>query len=102
MLAATLRLNRQADGIEFWRGRFDVSVDDTSVGSLEREDTIETPVEPGHHTLRLRMGRYSSQPASFDVADGEVVTFRCHGVRAWPNFVASLIAPDLAISLRPE
>ena len=101
-MTATLRLIRQAGGMEFWRGRFDVWVDDASVGSLEREDTIETPVEPGHHTLRLRMGRYSSQPQSFDAADGEVVSFRCHSVRAWPNFVASLIAPDLAISLRPE
>ena len=101
-MPVTLRLTRQAGGMEFWRGRFDVCVDDTSVGSLEREDTIETPVEPGHHTLRLRMGRYSSQPESFDAADGEVVSFRCHGVRVWPTFVASLIAPDLAIALRPE
>ena len=101
-MAATLRLTRQAGGIELWRGRFDVTVDGASVGSLERQDTIETPLEPGPHTLRLRMGRYSSQPESFDAADGEVVSFRCHGAQVWPKFVASLIAPDLAISLQPE
>jgi hypothetical protein len=101
-LAATLRLTRQAGGIELWRGRFDVTVDGSSVGTLERQNTIETPIDPGHHTLLLRMGRYSSQPRPFDAADGEVVSFRCHGAEVWPRLVASLIAPDLAISLSRE
>ncbi len=64
-MAATLRLTRRAGGIELWRGQFDVTVDGSSVGTLERQDTIETPVEPGHHTLQLRMGRYSSPPAGW-------------------------------------
>jgi hypothetical protein len=45
-VAATLRLIRKARGIELWRGRFDVTVDGTSVGTLDRQDTIETPVAP--------------------------------------------------------
>jgi hypothetical protein len=98
-LTATLRLTRQAAGIELWRRRFDVSVDDTNIGSLERNDTIETALEPGHHTLLARAGRYSSQPRSFDAADGDIVVFRCHGAEVWPRFVASLVKPDLAISL---
>jgi hypothetical protein len=101
-LAGTLKLSRRAAGIELWRGRFDVSVDGTNVGSLERNDTIETPVEPGQHTLLIRGGRYSSRPQSFDAADGEVVNFRCHGAEVWPRFVASLVKPDLAISLTRE
>jgi hypothetical protein len=98
-LAATLKLTRQAAGIELWRSRFDISVDGTNVGSLARNDTIETPLEPGHHTLLVRAGRYSSRPRSFDAADGDVVSFRCHGAEVWPRFVASLVKPDLAISL---
>jgi hypothetical protein len=101
-LAATLRLTRKAAGIELWRGRFDVTVDGSSVGTLERQDTIETPVGPGPHTLILRMGRYSSQPHPFTAADDELITFRCHGAEGWPQLVASLIAPDLAIFIRPE
>jgi hypothetical protein len=100
-MTATLKLTRQAAGIELWRGRFDVSVDDKNVGSLNRDDMIQTPVEPGHHTLLVRAGRYSSRPHSFDAADGEVVNFRCHGAQIWPRFVASLVKPDLAISLKP-
>ena len=101
-MAATLRLIRQALGIELWRGRFDVTVDGGSVGTLDRRDTLETPVDPGPHTLLLRMGRYSSQPQTFDAAEGETVTYRCHGVEVWPRLVASLIAPDLAISLKRD
>lgn len=46
--------------------------------------------------IELRRGR-------FDVTvDGETASFRCHGAMVWPRFVASLVKPDLAISLRRE
>jgi hypothetical protein len=101
-LAATLRLTRKPAGIELWRGPFDVTVDGSSVGTLERQDTIETPLDPGPHTILLRMGRYSSQPRTFTAADGDLIAFRCHGAEGWPQLIASLIAPDLAIFIRPE
>jgi hypothetical protein len=102
-VSATIRLMRGASfGIELWRGRFEVNVDEARVGSLESKETIEAPVDPGHHTLRVQRGRYSSPTRDFDVADGETVTFRCHGANLWPVFVASLVIPSLAISLRRE
>jgi len=102
-VAATLRLTRNARGIELRRGRFDVTVDGTSVGTLDRQGTIETPIDPGPHTLLLRMGRrYSSQPYSFTATDGETIALHCHGAAGWPQLIASLIAPDLAIFIRPD
>ena len=56
-MPATLRLMREGFGIELRRGRFEISVDDRSIGSLDYRDTVEAPVEPGHHTLRIRAGR---------------------------------------------
>jgi hypothetical protein len=85
--------------MELRRGQFEISVDGRNIGSLSYGDTVQAQVEPGHHTLRIRAGRYSSQDRSFDVADGEVVSFRCHGAMVWPRWVASLVKPDLAISL---
>jgi hypothetical protein len=99
---ATLKLKRHCSGIELRRGRFEVSVDRASVGSIENDDTIEIPLTPGHHTLQIRAGRYSSQDHSFDVADGEVVNFRCHGAMIWPTYVASIVKPNMAISLKQE
>ena len=101
-MSVTLQADTEGTGIELRRGRFEISVDDQAVGSLDRHDTVEIPIEPGHHTVRVHAGRYSSQERSFDVADGGVVNFRVHGAMMWPRYVASIVKPDLAISLRPE
>jgi hypothetical protein len=101
-MSATLRMTREGAGIELRRGRFEIVADGQSVGSLERHETVETLLEPGHHTLRVRAGRYSSHDHSFDVADGETVYFRCHGTMIWPRYVASIVKPDLAIALKQE
>ena len=56
----------------------------------------------GPHTLRIKARRYSSRDCSFDVRDGDSLTFRCHGAMVWPRFVASMVKPDLAIALKRE
>ena len=101
-MSATLRVTREGTGIELRRGRFEIQLDGSSVGSITRHETVVSPVEPGHHILRIRRGRYSSRDRSFDVADGEVIRFRCHGAMVWPRYVASIVAPDLGISLKRE
>ncbi len=73
-----------------------------SAGSIADHETVETPVEAGHHSVLIRKGRYSSRNRSFDVADGDVVRFRCHGARIWPTWVASFVVPNIAISLRRQ
>jgi hypothetical protein len=106
IVSATLRLSREVSYIlfgrpfELRRGRFEITLDGTDVGSLENHETIDTPLKPGHHTLRIRKGRYSSRDQSFDAAEGEVVNFNCHGAAIWPTYVASFVKPDVAISLR--
>jgi hypothetical protein len=102
-MSATLRLTREVSfGIELRRGRFEISLDGDSIGSIDKDETVEAPVEPGRHTLRVRHGRYSSRDLSFDVSDGEVAAFRCHGAQVWPIYVASVILPNLAIALKRE
>lgn len=78
-MTATLRLTRQGNGIELRRGTFEVEVDDASVASIEWHATVEVPVEPGRHGLRVRKGRYASRSRSFEAEDGELIRFRCHG-----------------------
>ena len=101
-MPATLRLTRQGFGIELRRGSFDVTLDGTVVASIERGGTIEASLEPGHHQLQVRAGRYSSRRDDFDSADGDVVSFRCHGAMVWPRYVASIVKPDWALSLHRE
>jgi hypothetical protein len=101
-VAATLKLTHKAIGVEVRRGTFDVLVDGKRAGSVEMNGTIETPVEPGRHTLQVRNGRNSSGTQTFDAADGEVVAFRCTGKRFLPLFLASFVVPSLALKLRRE
>jgi hypothetical protein len=101
-VSAMLRLTRQTAGIELRRGSFEIAIDGKSVGSITYGETVETPLEAGHHTLRIRKGRYSSRDHSFDAADGEIVSFRCHGAILWPRYVTSLVIPGLGIFLSRE
>ena len=101
-MTATLNVSREGFGIELRRGTFDIFVDGHNVGAIEAHQTNESPIEPGGHTLQLRTGRYSSRLLRFEVADREVIAFRCHGANLWPIYVASIVKPDLGISLKPQ
>ncbi len=98
-MSTTLTLSREGFGIELRRGSFDVEIDRVRVGSIEWHETKEFPIEPGHHILQLRRGRYQSQPHAFDAREESVVSFRCHGAMVWPRWLASALIPNLAISL---
>jgi hypothetical protein len=101
-MATTLKVTHKGMGVEVRRGTFDIVVDGERVGSLEMSDTIEIPIEPGHHTLQVRNGRNSSRTLTFDAAEDQVVAFRCTGKRFLPIFLLSFVVPRLALSLRPE
>jgi hypothetical protein len=101
-MPATLRLTREGTGIELRRGLFEILVDGNNLGSIKYQQTLEAPLEPGHHDLRIQAGRYSSRKESFDATDGQTVNFRCHGAMVWPRWLASFVKPDLAISLKRE
>jgi hypothetical protein len=101
-MPATLKVEHKTTGVEVRRGTYDIVVDGTRAGSVELNGTFETPVEPGHHTLKIRSGRNSSRTASFDTAADEVIAFRCGGKNILPIFILSFAVPSLAISLRRE
>lgn len=67
-MAATLTLTHKAIGVEVRRGTYDVVLDGKHVGSVEMNDTFETPIEPGRHTLQVRNGRNSTRTNTSDAA----------------------------------
>ncbi len=101
-MSTTLRLSREGIGIELRRGTFEVEVDGVRVGAIEWHETKEFAIEPGHHTVQLRAGRYRSRSHSFEVRDESVAYFRCHGAMVWPRWIASALKPGLGISLSRE
>ena len=101
-MSATLKVSHKAIGAEVRRRPYDVLVDGKRVGSVEMNGAIETPVEPGRHTLQVRSGRDSSGTKTFDAAEGEVIAFRATGKRFLPLFLASFVVPSLALTLVRE
>jgi hypothetical protein len=108
-MTATLTLTRTRIGIGLgpWidnrAGEWQVIVDGTAAGSIAPQETVEVPVEPGHHTLRLKKSsRFLSPERSFDAADGTDCRFHCRCAMFWPVFLAALAKPDLWITLRQE
>jgi hypothetical protein len=98
-MPATLRLTHKAIGAEVRRGPYEVVLDGAPAGSVEMNQTIEIPVEPGRHTLQLRNGRNSSSTETFEARPDETVAFRCTGKRFLPLFLASFAVPKLALKL---
>jgi hypothetical protein len=101
-MAATLKLTHKAIGVEVRRGTYEVVLDGEPIGSVEMDDTFETQIEPGRHTLQVREGRKSSRTTTFDAADGATIAFRCTGKSILPVFLLSFVVPSLALSLRRE
>jgi ABC-2 type transport system ATP-binding protein len=74
---ATVRVARTGQGQG--QGKpWGVVIDGTVVDSISRGDTLELPVEPGHHALQVRAnGLLASPERSFDARNGHVVGFSC-------------------------
>jgi hypothetical protein len=101
-MTATLKVTHKALGAEVRRGTYDIVVDGQLAGSVEMNDTIEIPIEPGRHTLKVRSGRNSSGTRIFDAAESQTVAFRCTGKSFLPIFLASFFVPSLALQLSRE
>jgi len=101
-MTATLKLTHKSIGVEVRRGTYEVLVDGQAAGSFEMNDTIEIPVGPGRHSLKIRSGRKSSRTETFDASEGQVIAFRCTGKSLLPIFLASFVIPSLALQLRRE
>ncbi len=99
-MSSTLTLKREATGaMELRRGPFEIILDGTSVGSIDRLQTVELSVQPGSHRLQVKIGRYSSPAKTFNAAEGTNITFRCNSAILWPQYVASLFAPTIGLRL---
>ncbi len=101
MATATLALTRKGR-IFGHRHAWQILLDGKPAGSIADDDAARLPVEAGHHTLRLSTRRFTSPERSFDVAEGEIVSFSCHAPLFWPQAAAAVIVPSLWISLRQE
>jgi hypothetical protein len=102
MAAATLRLTRKWGGLTDRAVAWQVVLDGDVAGTIAKAETVELPIERGHHTVRLTSQWHHSPERSFYAEEDQVVSFSCRAAMFWPQYVAALIRPDLWISLKRE
>jgi hypothetical protein len=102
-MPATLKLTRTSFPLEklnvVGRRPFEITLDGTIVAAVRNQETVELPVDAGHHTLRLTEGHRVSPNRSFDATDGDTIAYTCHGSWFILTFLASFLKPDAGISL---
>jgi ABC-2 type transport system ATP-binding protein len=105
-----MRLTRQGGGSgNSHTGRaWQVVIDGSVVGSVPNNETVDLPVEPGHHIVEVTSMRFLRSPKeSLEVEEGRVIRLSCRRRPRHPFIVqrsiiflvASLFKHDIWISL---
>ena len=111
--AATMRLSRQGGGSgDSHSGRaWQVVIDGRVVGTIRNNETLDLPVEAGHHAVQVMSRRFLRSPKeSLEVTEGQVVGLSCRRRARHPFIVqrsifllaGSIFKHDVWISLTPD
>jgi hypothetical protein len=99
---AGIRIEREAAP---WRDRarkYKVLVDAREIGTVADGETQEFRLEPGEHSLRLKLDWAGSATVPLTLAAGEVAAFQCRpGGRSWSALWQSIFARKRYIVLEP-
>ena len=102
-MAASIRLSRARAR---WRDRakaYRVLIDGVEAARIGDGETAHLPVEPGNHSLRLRVDWSGSRELTFTLGDGQEVGFSCRpntGLAIWLLF-QSVFVRDRWVILEP-
>jgi hypothetical protein len=76
-MAARVTIKRKAWPLADLMRAYTIWIDDKEVGSVMRRKTKSLEVEPGHHTIGLKIDWCTSPLLEFDVDSGDEVFFVC-------------------------
>lgn len=101
-MTATLRLERgMAMAVGDRRRSWQILLDGAPAGQIALSESVEIPVEPGTHTLRLTStGKRGSPERTFTAAEESVTEFSCHVQPVWPLQLMALVIPGRWIALK--
>lgn len=77
-----ITVRRTTSYADRWRA-YEVKVDGVVVGSVRARESVTVPVNPGKHSLVLRIDWCGSEQIDFEVQPGEHVFFDCGSLAGW-------------------
>jgi len=100
-MSATVRLIRERRPFRDRLRRYQVLVDNQKVGDLAWGEQKGFPVEPGSHTVRIKVDWAGSNELTVTAPDGEAVELRCGpGGSTFFGMWTVFYAPQRYIELR--
>ena len=103
-MGTTLRIERHfaaAASIGDRKRSWQILLDGKPAGQIALNDTVEIPIEPGTHTLKLTStGSRRSPERTFTAKDESVTDFNCHTQPYWPLLLMALVVPGRWIALK--
>jgi len=69
---------------------YEIILDGENVGNISPSQTISVPVEPGHHSLRMKLDWGGSEEINFSIGSGEEITFECESNVSGPKMLLIL------------
>jgi hypothetical protein len=104
-MTATLHLERKMPGVTLAvqdrHASWSILLDGREAGHIASDETFETQLTAGAHTLQLTStGRRCSPVREFSAQDESVVEFSCHSQPVWPLMLMALVMPKRWIALK--
>jgi hypothetical protein len=65
--------------VDSWRS-YEIILDGENVGIILSNKTISVLVEPGHHSLKMKLDWGGSEEINFSIGSGEEITFECESI----------------------
>jgi hypothetical protein len=66
---------------------YEIILDGENVGNISPSQTISVPVEPGHHSLRMKIDWAGSEEINFSIGSGEEIAFECESNVSGPKML---------------
>jgi hypothetical protein len=82
---ATVRIVRGIADRADVRRQYRVLIDGAEVGRVGDGQSVEFDVQPGDHTIRLKIDTTGSPELSFSAGEGDTVSFSCYSASATPS-----------------
>ncbi|MED1072680.1 hypothetical protein [Bacillus spizizenii] len=82
-LETYIEISRVSQYVNKLRG-YSVLIDGTEVGNIKDGGRLRIDLQPGEHVIQVKVAWCTSQILRFNLAEGEVLKFRCGSpIRGW-------------------
>jgi hypothetical protein len=76
MQSSVIKIVRKKNWKDLSRA-YEIILDGENVGIILASQSISVPVEPGHHSLKMKIDWGGSEEINFSIDSGEEITFIC-------------------------